>query len=333
MAKEKETVPAALLTLTIGIAVAGISFWVGQNSNLLPEQISGQAPLVDNLFKIMLTISTALFLLVEGAIVYAMIKFRNKEGDETDGPPTEGNFSLEIFWTAIPSFIVIALGLYSVQVYNQMGGFEANGGMAMAHRHHPALAQLASLPGTSGLIAQGTEETTPGNHYGIGGQPKLGQPDPEIEVNVTGLQYAWLFNYPNSGITSGELHIPINTDVQLNITAQDVIHAFWLPQFRLKQDALPGETTRLRFVATQTGTYPVVCAELCGSYHGAMRTQVIVHSEEDYVNWVKENQIAQNPQSDRALAVNPQTMTDSEYLAPYAEELGIEPEILDQLHS
>jgi cytochrome c oxidase subunit 2 len=333
MAKQKETVPAALLTLTVGIAVTGISFWVGQNNSLLPEQVSGQAPLVDNFFKIMLTIGTALFLLVEGAIVFALVKFRNKKGDETDGPPIDGNFSLEIFWTAIPSFIVIALGLYSVQIYNQMGGFEANGGMAMAHHHHHAPTQIASLPGTSGpLIAEGEEETTPGNHYGIGGKPELGQPDPEMEVNVTGLQYAWLFNYPDSGVTSGELHIPINTDVQLNITAQDVIHSFWLPQFRLKQDALPGETTRLRFVATKTGTYPVVCAELCGAYHGAMRTQVIIHSEEEYANWVKENQIAQQLPRDRAVVVNPQTLTDSEYLAPYASELGVEREILAQLH-
>ncbi|MDY7012558.1 MAG: cytochrome C oxidase subunit II, partial [Cyanobacteriota bacterium] len=80
MAKQKETVPVALLTLTAGIAVTGISFWVGQNSGLLPEQVSGQAPLVDNFFKIMLTIGTALFLLVEGAIVFALIRFRNKKG-------------------------------------------------------------------------------------------------------------------------------------------------------------------------------------------------------------------------------------------------------------
>jgi cytochrome c oxidase subunit II len=331
MAKEKETVPVALLTLTVGIAVAGISFWIGQNNGLLPEQVSGQAPLVDNLFRIMMTIATALFLLVEGAIVFALIRFRNKKGDETDGPPIEGNFSLEIFWTAIPAFIVIGLGLYSVQVYNQMGGFDDNGGMAMAHHHHHAPTQIASLPGATGPLIAEAEGTNPRASYGLGATPEAGQIAPELEVNVTGLQFAWIFNYPESGITSGELHIPVNTDVQINLSAQDVLHAFWLPEFRIKQDAIPGTTTKLRFVATKTGTYPVVCAELCGSYHGSMRTQVIVHSEEEYGNWVKENQIAQTPNSDRAVAVHPADLTNSEFLSPYATESGVDAEMLAQL--
>lgn len=332
MAKEKETVPVALLTLTAGIAVAGISFWVGQNNNLLPEQVSGQAPLVDNFFRVMMTIGTALFILVEGAIVFSLIRFRNKKGDETDGPPIEGNFSLEIFWTAIPAFIVIGLGLYSVQVYNQMGGFDDNGGLAMAHHHHHAPTQVASLPGATGPMIAEAAETVAEAQYGLGATPEEGLLPPDLEVNVTGLQYAWLFNYPDSGVVSGELHVPVNSDVQLNITAQDVIHSFWLPQFRIKQDALPGVTSKLRFVATKLGTYPVVCAELCGSYHGAMRTQVIVHSEEDYANWVQENQVARGPDRDRTVAANPQALTDSEYLAPYAEELGVEAEMLAQLH-
>lgn len=331
MAKEKDSVPVSLLTLTAGLAIAGISFWVGQNNHLLPEQVSGQAPLVDGFFNVMVGIATALFILVEGAIVFALVKFRNKKGDETDGPPIEGNFSLEIFWTAIPAFIVIGLGLYSVQVYNQMGGFDTQGGMAMAHHHHHAPTQVASLPGTTDLLAQ-AEAPVDNSGYGLVGKPELGQLAPELEVNVTGLQYAWLFNYPDSGVTSGELHVPINTDVQLNLSAQDVIHSFWLPQFRIKQDALPGETSKLRFVATKLGTYPVVCAELCGAYHGAMRTQVIIHSEEDYAKWVQENQIAQQSDSSRAVAANPKEMTNAQYLAPYAEELGVDAEMLAHLH-
>ena len=111
-------------------------------------------------------------------------------------------------------------------------------------------------------------------------------------MNVTGLQFAWLFNYPNSGVVSGELHVPLGKDVQLNIAAQDVIHSFWVPQFRIKQDAIPGEETQLRFTPTKTGTYSVVCAELCGGYHGAMRTQLIVHTPEEYDAWLQDNRIA-----------------------------------------
>lgn len=110
------------------------------------------------------------------------------------------------------------------------------------------------------------------------------------------MQYAWIFTYPDSGIVSGELHIPVGKDVQLNLSARDVIHSFWVPQFRLKQDAIPGVPTELRFKATKVGTYPVVCAELCGGYHGAMRTQVIVHTPEDFEAWRSQNQaIATTP--------------------------------------
>ena len=112
-------------------------------------------------------------------------------------------------------------------------------------------------------------------------------------VDVKGIQYAWIFNYPEMALPAGELHIPVGADVQLNLSAEDVIHSFWVPNFRFKQDALPGIPTELRFVATKPGTYPVVCAELCGGYHGSMRTEVIVHTPEDYEAGVTENQIAQ----------------------------------------
>ena len=145
------------------------------------------------------------------------------------------------------------------------------------------------------------------------------------------MQYAWIFTYPDSGIVDGELHVPINADVQLNISAQDVIHSFWVPQFRLKQDAIPGKDTELRFVATKLGTYPVVCAELCGGYHGAMRTQVIVHSPSDYQKWL-DSRIAQaEPTTAEAIAINPADMTDAEYLAPYDAEIPVDAQLLAHL--
>ncbi|MCW6038071.1 cytochrome c oxidase subunit II [Spirulina subsalsa FACHB-351] len=318
MAKEKETVPISLITLTLGIAVTGISFWYGQNNGLLPEQVSEQAPLVDDFFQVMVTIGTALFLLVEGAIVFIMIKFRRKKGDETDAPYVEGNLPLEIFWTAIPAFIVIGLGIYSVDVYSQMGGFDAIGsGIAHNHSHHSV--EIASLPGSEAnlLMAEGDNR-----EYGMGATPVEGKLPPDLTVNVTGIQYAWLFNYPDTGIVAGELHVPVGKDVQLSIEAQDVIHSFWLPQFRIKQDAIPGEKTLLRFVATQTGHYPVVCAELCGAYHGAMRTEVIVHNQEEYNQWVAENQIAAVPDLNKAVAVQ-QERSDGAFLEPFVEQMGV----------
>jgi cytochrome c oxidase subunit 2 len=328
MAKEKDTVPGSFITLTIGLAVAGISLWYGQNNGLLPTQVSEQAPLVDNLFRIMVTIGTALFLLVEGAIVFAMIKFRHRKGDETDSAYVEGNLPLEIFWTAIPAFIVMGLGIYSVQVYNEMGGFDTVGQVAHHSHHHATEVADAPIGRMNSLLAVDADGNA---QYGLGATPVEGLQPPDLTVDIMGVQYAWIFTYPNMGIVAGELHIPIGTDVQLNITAQDVIHSFWLPEFRLKQDAIPGQPAQLRFIATKTGTYSVVCAELCGAYHGSMRTQVIVHDREDFTNWVKENQIAQNPNLEETLAVNSQELSDREFLAPYNRELGLDAHHLTQL--
>jgi cytochrome c oxidase subunit 2 len=116
------------------------------------------------------------------------------------------------------------------------------------------------------------------------------------------------------------------------MVAQDVIHSFWVPQFRLKQDVMPGQESQLNFVATKTGTYPIVCTELCGSYHGAMRTQLIVHTPEEYDAWLQENRVAMSKTPQGAIAVNPKELSDSEYLAPYARELGIDASTLAQLH-
>lgn len=142
-------------------------------------------------------------------------------------------------------------------------------------------------------------------------------------------QFAWIFSYPEDNVTSGELHVPVGADVQLNIAATDVIHSFWVPQFRLKQDAIPGMNTELRFVATKPGDYPVVCTELCGGYHGSMRTRVIVHTPEEYESWLQENRIAQN--SSKTVAVNPAELSPSEYLNPYSSAMGINSATLAQI--
>jgi cytochrome c oxidase subunit 2 len=324
-------IPAPFWTLTVGVIVTLLSFWVGANHGLLPEQASAQAPLVDGFFDVMMIIGTALFLVVEGAIVYCLIQFRQRKGDESDGLPIEGNLPLEAFWTAIPAVIVIGLGVYSVQVFQEMGGFSPgdleppNSGMMLAQAPDQPLPTLAAGDDAAPtLLAKSV--------YGIGAPLSQGGQGTDLEVNVAGMQYAWIFTYPNTGIVDGELHVPVNTDVQLNLSAQDVIHSFWVPQFRLKQDAIPGKDTELRFVATKPGTYPVVCAELCGGYHGAMRTQVIVHSPEDYQAWV-DQRVAAAPMDAAAIAQNPADLSAADYLAPYGEALGVDHHAVQHLAS
>lgn len=341
-------IPASILTLTAGILITLISLWVGQNHGLLPEQASVQAPLVDGLFDLMVTIGTALFILVEGAIIYFVIQYRRRDGDNEDGVPLEGNLPLEAFWTAIPAIIVIGLGVYSVDVFQQMGGFNPGGHHHGSAEH--AVAQVAQVPnGEVGgdvmpLLAEmdSSEMAEPSERiYGFGSESDQLA---DLTVDVTAMQFAWLFNYPNDGIISGELHIPANRDVQLNISAQDVIHAFWVPQFRLKQDAIPGEKTELRFIANRPGTYPIICTELCGSYHGGMRAEVIVHPENEFDQWLADNRrvadaSVDNPVMDNgAIAANtdllsdPAQMSDEEFLSPYGHEMGINAEAIAHLH-
>ncbi|NET54582.1 MAG: cytochrome c oxidase subunit II [Merismopedia sp. SIO2A8] len=148
-----------------------------------------------------------------------------------------------------------------------------------------------------------------------------------------GLQYAWIFTYPDTGIVSGELHIPMGQEVKLNITATDVLHAFWMPEFRIKQDAIPGRTAQMRFTATRVGQYPIICAELCGSYHGSMKSQIFVHTPEDYQQWIQEQQIASTDNLEQAVAANPAELSDQEFLAPYGSEMGVDAQTIEHLHA
>ncbi|RUR81840.1 cytochrome c oxidase subunit II [Chlorogloeopsis fritschii PCC 9212] len=315
-----QQIPVSLLTLVAGVVITLFSIWVGQHHSLLPEQASQQAPLVDGFFNIMVTIATALFVVVEGTILIFLWKFRHRKGDDTDGAPIEGNLPLEVFWTAIPTIIVIVLGIYSVDVYGRMGGLDT-------HNHAPS--HVAQMPGTALAAtlndASGMEMAAPGNEpeIGIGAASDRPQKPADLAVDVTGMQFAWIFNYPDSGVMSSELHVPVGADVQLNLTATDVIHSLWVPQFRLKQDAIPGIPTKLRFVATKVGTYPIVCTELCGGYHGSMRSQVVVHPPAEFESWLTENRIAQQ-ELKQAVAVNPAELSTSDFLAPYAQKMGVE---------
>ncbi|MBD1807013.1 cytochrome c oxidase subunit II [Microcoleus sp. FACHB-SPT15] len=327
-------IPSQITTLLAGIALTLISLWYGQNHGLLPLAASDEAAQVDALFNMMMTIAMGLFLLVQGVIVVSAIKFRRRKDDETDGPPVHGNIPLEIVWTAIPAVLVLIISVYSFEIYNAMGGLDPMAShdhhgsqLAQAHNMSPSEANpdksLIALSPSRGVIA-----------IGLGASPEnIGKPVP-LTVNVMGLQYAWIFTYPETGITSGELHLPVGQEVDLRISAQDVLHAFWLPEFRLKQDAIPGRETELRFTANKVGQYPIVCAELCGAYHGAMGAQLFVQTPEEYQAWLKEQQaVASNDTLDKAVAANPADRSNSEFLAPYAQEMGIESQTLEQLHS
>lgn len=216
-----------LLAFGVGAAVAVLVPW-------MPTPASREAGRIWFTYWFATWICLGIFAIVAAVLVYALIKFRVKEGDLSDGPPVHGHTTLEIVWTAVPFVLVTAISIVSAIV--------------LAKDSHA---------GSNPLV-----------------------------VKVTAEQFAWQFTYPN-GQTFGQLRMPLNRHVKLEITSNDVIHSFWVPQMGQKQDAVPGQTNPLVITPDRLGTYPVICTELCGLGHSLMRSQAIVMSTSEYATWYK----------------------------------------------
>ncbi|MFZ4815543.1 MAG: cytochrome c oxidase subunit II [Phototrophicaceae bacterium] len=229
-----------VLLLIGGWVIAGITPW------LMGVQASSQAQEVDALMYTLMYIGGMVFLLVQGLVVWVVIFYRKRAGDETDAANVHGNAALEFIWTLIPTITVFILTIYSYQVFVSTRAPQDN----------------------------------------------------ELVVNVVGQRYAFAFEYEGAAVNkaTGEVQTaPVNDNVlrtyvgrpvRLVMNAQDVIHAFWIPSMRVKQDLLPGRQTELRFTPILPGRYPVVCTELCGGGHGGMRAEILVYpNEESYMAW------------------------------------------------
>jgi len=252
------------LILIISLVFA-ISFWIGFNVNLLPAEASINAPIYDELFKILFIIGLIIFIGMTIAVIYSLFKFRKRNDQIGDGIALEGNLSLEIVWTIIPSIIVLLIGLYSYNIYDRMGGMKD-----LNHNHE-------MMSSNSEKIWAGISQTSDN------------QVSNNLSIEVSAMQFAFLFNYPKGNFISGELHVPVDQKVSMKMESKDVIHAFWVPEFRIKQDIIPGQPTILNFTPTKVGKYPIICAELCGPYHGGMRASIIVEEESDYNEWFNKN--------------------------------------------
>jgi len=118
----------------------------------------------------------------------------------------------------------------------------------------------------------------------------------QMEVDVTAQQYAWRFDYPEQGVTSNELHVPSGTQLELHLNSLDVIHSFWVPEWGIKRDLVPGSDLPgsdeidnvVRVTPDVEGTYSVVCTELCGWGHATMRAAAVVESQQDFDAWAKD---------------------------------------------
>ncbi|UFN46924.1 cytochrome c oxidase subunit II [Roseomonas sp. OT10] len=120
------------------------------------------------------------------------------------------------------------------------------------------------------------------------GSAELGaerSPPEALEIHVTARQWMWKAQHPNGAREIDALHLPRGEAVRLLMTSEDVIHSFFVPEFRIKQDVLPGRLTQLRFTPTRTGTFHLFCAEFCGTLHARMGGSVTVLEPEDYARW------------------------------------------------
>ena len=159
---------------------------------------------------------------------------------------THGSTRAEVIWTAIPAVTMVALGLVS-------------------------------------------------NHYWVLMKNAKSIPPNAIHIGVHGKQFEWQMRYAGADGKLGtdddlevrnQLHIPVNQPVAVELTAEDVIHSFFVPEFRVKQDAVPGMNILAWFQATKTGEFEIGCAELCGMGHYKMRARVFVHTPEEYQAWL-----------------------------------------------
>jgi len=174
--------------------------------------------------------------------------------------------------------LVAAVTIYSVWKFrappddNEDGSpIHGHTGLEIVWTAVPA-ALVTAISIVSGIVLIGLEDAPAGSR----------------KVDVSAQQFAWSFSYPDTEVTSGQLVLEVDKAVQLTLTSKDVIHSFWVPEFRMKQDAVPGAETHVVITPTKVGTYDVICTELCGLGHAVMRSQAVVLGPDDYEKWMSE---------------------------------------------
>lgn len=251
------------------LADAAITRWVvAQVPRWLPVQASAAAPHVDDLFALETGIGTFLFLGCVAVILLTVLFRRAPKYDLVNGDPIEGNVTLEITWTLIPLLIVALLTWQAMRVNSTLatlGGKQrvTDGAAAM---------EVSAAAASAG----------PGERAGA----------PYGPVQVIARQWSWEFVYPE-GVRSAELHLPVNQLVQLELVSLDVLHGFYVPAFRLKQDLIPGSVIAYRLTPTREGRYRLRDSMFSGAYFASNQTNVVVESPVEFQAWLRD--VAKRP--------------------------------------
>ncbi len=236
----------------------------------LPESIAAHSAAIDHQFKITLAIIGVGFLLTHGALGYAVWRHRAKNGDQY----SRGNARVEIILAVITSSVFVALAVTGQKVWSEL--------------------RLGEMPRDSARIEVVAQQFAWNFRY-PGADGKFGSTDPALyndSDNSLGARPGPLGIDPldESGkddLVRTSLVIPVNRPINLTLRSKDVIHDFYVPALRLKQDAVPGMKIDIHFTATREGRYEIACAELCGQLHHQMRAYLDVRSQSAYEEWLK----------------------------------------------
>ncbi|MEA2144608.1 MAG: cytochrome c oxidase subunit [Solirubrobacteraceae bacterium] len=260
--------PLTALSVAVTVSVVGsLVLAPAALANFITPKSGGSpnANEIASLYRIILYIAAVVFVIVEGALLYSVIKFRAKKG--AVAAQIHGNTRLEIGWTVAAALILVVLTVVTFV----------------------KLPSIIDPPNSNAGAALSASTTAP--------SPPNGK---KLIVCIQGRQYIWRYTYGNDCVNNafqGKLPysyttmvVPEGVTVQLAIQANDVIHSWWVPSLGGKVDAVPGYTTYTWFKALHTGTFHGQCAQLCGRNHAAMIALVRVVTPQEYQAWVAQDQ-------------------------------------------
>jgi len=258
-----------IMILIMAVLAAGLAY-LFMTVNFIPEPASKERGLIDSFMQLLLAIAGVFFAIIMTVFVYSWIFFRRAKGDDTDARPTRGNIGLELTWTIIPLAVVIILSVQAANILDQI---------SVGHPEHATQQSVFSLAAIIPREIPAAEQASKGN----------------LVVDVTASRFAWQFYYPDYGVNSYMLEVPVDRQVVFNMNSKDVIHSFWVQQWGPKQDCVPGLSPMLRITPTKIGKYLVQCSQLCGYGHTDMIAPVNVVSEDDFNRWIKQQPKSQAP--------------------------------------
>lgn len=241
----------------------------------LPKSVSTNGGPIDRIFYVILIVTGIVFVLVQATLVVFAIKYRARAGGRAQY--THGNNRLEVIWTIIPAVFLAGLALVSQQVW---GGIKPAAGFRGSQDGpgNPVVIEVVAQQFAWNIRYSGAD--------GVFGRRVASLVSARNSVGLDPTDPA----SADDIVTLNQFHIPVGRQIQVRLTSKDVLHSFFLPDFRVKQDAVPGMQVNVFFDALEAGSFEIACAELCGMQHYQMRGFVTVHESDDAFNaWLAEN--------------------------------------------